>query len=492
MYNVEDLGGRKVDYLHLSRSTVAKIFMGEITRWTDPAIAADNTAGQPAAARRADQRRLPRRPVGHDRALLRLRPRDRARRSSRRGRPRNRLPTNVPHHPARQLARLRPEDPGAQRLRPDRPVHRQRRRASGRSPTTSSATPRSTARTSAWIENASGKWVLPYAENISAALESAHACGPTSARSSSGVYPSPNPLAYPISAYSYLVTQCETAGDRPTVPGPVLEPRGHRDARRSGCATSPARARSAWPSIGYSPLPPNLSQEVANSIARMTGESVPEPEPGQLRQPPVPRQPRARARSALAIPTRACRRTPVAGAAAGEEAAKVAAVVRVAGAAEPAARMPTATGCPTPRTLMWAEPTGRPRPWPMRGPDAPATPARWAADRPTGGLRHPSRTSGALPPAAGGPRWSSRWPSRSRSRPGRWRVDFGDAGRSPSPCEPVPPAGALAPDRGTSSRPGIEGDRASGLDGKLERVTVSGHGVRSLRPAVRAPVRAGS
>ena len=42
MYNVVDLAGRKVNYLHLSRSTVAKIFMGYITHWDDPAIAADN------------------------------------------------------------------------------------------------------------------------------------------------------------------------------------------------------------------------------------------------------------------------------------------------------------------------------------------------------------------------------------------------------------------------------------------------------------------
>src|SRR5262249_23153245 len=42
MYNVDDKAGRKVDYLHLSRRTIARIFTGDISRWSDPAITADN------------------------------------------------------------------------------------------------------------------------------------------------------------------------------------------------------------------------------------------------------------------------------------------------------------------------------------------------------------------------------------------------------------------------------------------------------------------
>ena len=42
MYNAQDKAGRKVDYLHLSRETVARIFIGDISRWSDPAISADN------------------------------------------------------------------------------------------------------------------------------------------------------------------------------------------------------------------------------------------------------------------------------------------------------------------------------------------------------------------------------------------------------------------------------------------------------------------
>ena len=59
----------------------------------------------------------------------------------------------------------------------------------------------------AWVQNASGNWVQPYAVNISAALQSAQ-LAPDTSQDLSGVYTSPNPLAYPISAYSYILVQC--------------------------------------------------------------------------------------------------------------------------------------------------------------------------------------------------------------------------------------------------------------------------------------------
>ena len=42
MYNADDSAGRKIDYLHLSRRTIARIFTGDISRWSDAAITADN------------------------------------------------------------------------------------------------------------------------------------------------------------------------------------------------------------------------------------------------------------------------------------------------------------------------------------------------------------------------------------------------------------------------------------------------------------------
>ena len=120
----------------------------------------------------------------------------------------------------------------------------------------------------AWVQNASGNWVLPYAQNISAALESA-TLRPDLSQELSGVYRSPNPEAYPISAYSYIVSQC-AGGRSPHLQGPVLQPRCGGDARPLD-ALHRLRGAGEHARIGYSPLPSNLSQEIANSIARMQG-----------------------------------------------------------------------------------------------------------------------------------------------------------------------------------------------------------------------------
>jgi phosphate transport system substrate-binding protein len=115
--------------------------------------------------------------------------------------------------------------------------------------------------------------VLPYAQNISAALEAAQ-LRPDLSQELSGVYTSGNPDAYPISAYSYLVTQCANSGplgaQRATCKGAygnagVTETLS-KWMRYIACEGQVNMAR-----IGYSPLPPNLSQELVNSIARMQG-----------------------------------------------------------------------------------------------------------------------------------------------------------------------------------------------------------------------------
>ena len=75
----------------------------------------------------------------------------------------------------------------------------------------------------AWIQNAAGVWVKPYAANITAALETA-TLRPDLSQDLRNVYASRNPGAYPISAYSYMVTQCAAAGDRPTCKGNYANP----------------------------------------------------------------------------------------------------------------------------------------------------------------------------------------------------------------------------------------------------------------------------
>ena len=266
MYNVQDAAGRKVDYLHLSRRTIARIFTGDITSWSDPAISTDNRGlilpdqpinvvyrgGQSGTtglfydfvANVAPDVFSPWAAKNHFPTSVRIIQLDSS-------------PSFVPKSQAFQGS-----DQIAQFI------------GSGQGLWSIGYDEFGYAKTydvpAAWVENAAGQAVLPYAENISAALETA-ALRPDLSQELSGVYNSTNPIAYPISAYSYIVTQCTSSGDRPTCRGPYsnsgITETLSRWLRYIACEGQVNMAR-----IGYSPLPPNLSQEIANSISRLTGE----------------------------------------------------------------------------------------------------------------------------------------------------------------------------------------------------------------------------
>ncbi|MEZ5145264.1 MAG: substrate-binding domain-containing protein [Acidimicrobiales bacterium] len=214
MYNVQDKAGRKVDYLHLSRRTVARIFTGDISRWSDPAISADNKGLQ-----------LPDQPItvvyrGGQSGTTGLFYDFVANVAGDVFGPwaaRNQLPTNVriiqldsspgfapktqAFQGSDQIAQFIASGQGLWSIGYDEFGYAKTYRADA-----------------AWIQNAAGSWVLPYAQNISSALEGAK-LRPDLSQELSGVYNSGNPDAYPISAYSYIVTQCAPAGDRPTCRG---------------------------------------------------------------------------------------------------------------------------------------------------------------------------------------------------------------------------------------------------------------------------------
>jgi phosphate transport system substrate-binding protein len=268
MYNVDDSAGRKVDYLHLSRRTIARIFTGSISNWSDPAITADNKGlvlpNQPiTVVYRSGQSGTT--ALFYD-FVAHVAPDIFGPWAAR-----YQLPTNVriiqldgtPNFAPKTLA-LSGSDQIAQLV------------ASGGGKWSIAYDEFGYAKTyntpSAWVQNASGNWVQPYAQNISAALESA-TLRPDLSQELSGVYESGNPDAYPLSAYSYVVTQCARTGDRPTCKGPypnagVTETLA-RWLRYVACDGQVNMAQ-----IGYSPLPPNLSQEIANSIARMQGSAA--------------------------------------------------------------------------------------------------------------------------------------------------------------------------------------------------------------------------
>jgi phosphate transport system substrate-binding protein len=121
---------------------------------------------------------------------------------------------------------------------------------------------------SAWVQNASGNWVQPYAANISKALESAQ-LRPDLTQDLRNVYKSTAPQAYPVSAYSYIMTPCAPAADRNTCKTPYYDDaRAQQMAKWLDYIACDGQVKMAQ--IGYSPLPTNLSQEIQNSITRMS------------------------------------------------------------------------------------------------------------------------------------------------------------------------------------------------------------------------------
>ncbi len=269
MYKVKDKANQPVDYLRLSRLTVAKIFMGYISRWSDPAISADNSglvlpdeainvvyrSGQSGTTA-----------LFYD-FVQKTDPSDFAAWAGR-----NQLPTNVrilsldqspgfapktqAFQGSDQIAQYIASNTGMWSIGYDEFSFAINYKA-----------------TTARIQNASGAYTLPYAQNISSALEGAH-LNPDLSQELSGVYNSAKADAYPISAYSYIVTQCAPAGDRPTCKGAYSNP-GVSETLSKWLRYIACEGQIQMANIGYSPLPPNLSQEVANAIGRMVG-SAPE------------------------------------------------------------------------------------------------------------------------------------------------------------------------------------------------------------------------
>ena len=121
------------------------------------------------------------------------------------------------------------------------------------------------------VENATGDWVQPDAKSIDAALQSA-TLAPDTSETLAGVYGSMTPAAYPASFYSYLIYQCAASATRPTCKGGYANPAVANTMaafmRYIACTGQKEMAQ-----IGYAPLPPNLSQQLADAIGYMTGQT---------------------------------------------------------------------------------------------------------------------------------------------------------------------------------------------------------------------------
>ncbi len=132
------------------------------------------------------------------------------------------------------------------------------------------------------LVNASGHAVQPTSVNDAVALERAILFSDLT-QNLAGVYSNPLPSAYPISAYSYMVTPCT----------PALAARQHTTCTGPGSSSpfSPAKGQALgqfvqfvgcagqekMATLGYSPLPPNLVQDDFNAVGRMNGGVEPPP-----------------------------------------------------------------------------------------------------------------------------------------------------------------------------------------------------------------------
>ncbi|MCU1355580.1 MAG: phosphate transporter substrate-binding protein, partial [Acidimicrobiales bacterium] len=266
MYNLRDAAGRKVDYLHLSQRTVARIFLGDISRWSDPAISAENNGFKfPNEAINVVFRSGQSGTTGffYD-FVAHAEPQLFARWAAKYQAPTDVRILEMPPNFAPKTQGLATSDQIAQYLASDAGRWSISYDEFGFAKTYGA--------NSAWIQNRAGKWVLPYATNISAALEGAKLRQDLS-QELSGVYANPNPLAYPISAYSYIVAQCAPASDRATCKGAYPD-KGVISTLAPWLRYIACDGQIQMARIGYSPLPRNLSQEVINSIARLDGSPV--------------------------------------------------------------------------------------------------------------------------------------------------------------------------------------------------------------------------
>jgi phosphate transport system substrate-binding protein len=264
LYNVDDQAGRQVTSLRLSRRTIARIFIGDISRWSDPAITADNggrqlpnqaitviyrngTSGTTALFYDFVQHTVPdlfaawAQRNGYSTSIRIIQT--------------DTSPTFVPK--GRGLSQ---SDQMANAVASEK--------------WTISAVEAGYASVAhaqlAFVQNQAGNFVQPFPANITDALERAGLRGDIS-QDLSAVYTTPSPIGYPLSAYSYVTTQCQTGA------GPNCRGRYGKAGKERLLAdwlryiACEGQAEMGRGIKGYAPLPPQLSQEIANSIGRMKG-----------------------------------------------------------------------------------------------------------------------------------------------------------------------------------------------------------------------------
>ncbi|GIU85488.1 MAG: hypothetical protein KatS3mg009_0003 [Acidimicrobiia bacterium] len=270
MYNVRDAAGNEVRNLRLSPATIAKIFTGTIWRWSDPAITADNGGRQlPDRQINVVYRSDGSGTTAQFTAWLAKAPGARevwnAWASCRSTAP------VTSTFPGQQFLQNFPCDP------PGRAVAAQGAAGSDGVANvvdneatgpfsityveTSYALERD--RPVVAVRNTSGAYVLPTARNVAKALERARINGNNRTQVLDDVYVHPDPIAYPISSYSYMIAP--TNGVDPK--------KGEAIARFIHYFVCAGQASA--PALGYSPLPRVLVELSIDAAAQIPGAPAP-------------------------------------------------------------------------------------------------------------------------------------------------------------------------------------------------------------------------
>jgi phosphate ABC transporter phosphate-binding protein len=249
MYHlIDDSTGQRITNLRLSADTVAKIFAGRITSWQHPDLVAENPGVN-----------LPNKP---------LTPVVRSDSSGSSAQLSLYLEQTAPGVWS-QFARERSCPAPCQNWPTDRPFVGQNL-SSGVTNYVSS-TPGTINYVEAgyalakgfpvaYLKNASGNYALPTSPNVATALTHARLHDDLT-QDLSESYVAPEPSAYPVSSYSYLIT-----------------PTSNMDAAKGKVLSEfityvVCEGQQQAPLLGYSPLPPNLVQTTFDAVNRINGHA---------------------------------------------------------------------------------------------------------------------------------------------------------------------------------------------------------------------------
>ena len=289
MFNLNGNDGQRISNLHLNSSLIGKIFLGEITKWNDPQIEALNTD---LAGDLPGTTILPvyRSDASGENYLLTdyllhqdgadITAAQNAFRSGNPGQPTatwpvpasgsNYSPTTYPGWVAGSLIGQSGSDNAANYVAA--------LSSEGAITYVETAFAKEHNFPVASLVNASGAAVQPTSVNVATAMEAAQLHADLT-QDLSGVYVNPLPNAYPLSAYSYLVTPCSPslataqhtscAADPNNSASPFSAAKGQALGQFASYLACAGQEKMAL--LGYSPLPPILVEEDFAAIGRMNG-----------------------------------------------------------------------------------------------------------------------------------------------------------------------------------------------------------------------------